>query len=170
MVECPLQYTIISQACSVALLTIKTLPVEKLERQSACAAAITQSSSNRPQPRNAMSDVHRLKTRLPLQRLLLVLGLGLGDNATGVVGRDLLLDALAALLARELAGAELLRLGLPLGRVLLGGGERRVLTDRGVGSGVDLLDVYKSEMIASAWTSTHPRIRCHRRGRSRTAS
>jgi hypothetical protein len=90
---------------------------------------------------NAMRMIHRLKKIWCNQDLLVVLLLGLLGVATGLVGGDLLLDTLATLLARELARAELLGLGLPLGGVLLGGGERGVLTDGSVSVGVDLLNV-----------------------------
>lgn len=67
--------------------------------------------------------------------------------AGGLEGGDLLLDAGAALLAGEGLGAELDRLGLPLGNVLGGGLELGVLTDGLVSGRVDLLNVLRSDVV-----------------------
>jgi hypothetical protein len=77
--------------------------------------------------------------------LLLVLVLG---SLTGLVGSDLLLDPGIPLLLGELGGPVLLRLGLPLGNVLLAGSELGVLSDGGVGVGEEFLNVLGTDTVS----------------------
>lgn len=65
----------------------------------------------------------------------------------GLVSRNLLLHPFGPLSVAELSGPVLGRLGLPLCGILLGRLERRVLSDRGVGVGVDFLNVVGSDAV-----------------------
>lgn len=58
-----------------------------------------------------------------------------------------MLDVLLALLVGELLGPVLERLGLPVLVALVGGLEGRVFTNRSIGVGVDLLNIFGANAV-----------------------